>query len=81
MFDETSIRIDWHKENAALKYVHLNVFSFSPAIFKWAPDRHRQYSYIQFDLIRLLDWFLIVVSCVHVRMAGILILCGQMPIY
>lgn len=26
MFDETSIRIDWHKENAALKYVHLNVF-------------------------------------------------------
>lgn len=59
------------------QYVHLNVFFFSPAIFKWAPDHHRRNLYIQFDLIRLLDWFLIVVSCVHVRMAGILVLCGQ----
>lgn len=35
---------------------------YFPALFKWAPDRHRRYlQSIRFDSIRLLDWFLIII--------------------
>lgn len=68
MFDETSILIRWHKRKCTSK-IHLNVFF---PLRQYLNGHLVAISdiYIQFDLIRLPDWFLIIVSCVHVRMTG-----------